>query len=61
MRKLCESKEKRSVFAHDDPQAISPAAWVWGSITVKLIFNYRGNPAELQVKATVMHCHWRNR
>jgi hypothetical protein len=46
MRKLCENKEKRSVFAHDDPQAIFPAAWVRGSITVKLIFNYRGNPAE---------------
>ena len=37
MRKLYESKEKISAFAHDDPQAISRAAWVWGSITVKLI------------------------
>ncbi|MGC1286698.1 MAG: hypothetical protein WA895_27605 [Streptosporangiaceae bacterium] len=46
MRKLCENKEKRTIFAHDDPQAIFPAAWVWGSITVKLIFNYRGNLAE---------------
>lgn len=46
MRKLCASKEKRSVFAHDDPQAIFLAAWVWSSITVKLIFYYHGNPAE---------------
>jgi hypothetical protein len=37
MRKLCESKEKRSAFAHDDPQAIFPAAWVWGSIIMNLI------------------------
>jgi hypothetical protein len=32
-------------FRHDDPQAIFPAAWVWGSITVKR-FHYRGNVAE---------------
>jgi hypothetical protein len=37
---------RKSAFAHDDPQAIFPAAWVWGSIAVKLVFTYRCNLAE---------------
>lgn len=61
MRKLCASKEKISAFAHDDPPAIFPAAWVWGSIYHQPHFNYRGSPAEYQVEATVKHGHWRNR